>query len=619
MREIYIYSPKSQLFGLLSNNAVTPFNLNGQTWSSVTEYVFVNFETNIDDKRKKLYRNPYTVAMTLKNERDTQIFNQALIFASSVKLKQYPAVFNKLLETRKRDLYFEDHHFHSPDLIKQLVHLYNSIRYNPNVYFDPARGEILTAAVSDTIFGLHAELKKNPDLSDMTFENAIRFAAKAPSTNIPIEISDLDHLVSDLKRAYGKDIYANEINNFKQHLLDTYLNYILQTEYPNISKDQYGLAKAQQRSKETHLLTYENQLFDLYVSENTPAEIVSRLVTIPKREHIDAYVGKLNVNMPYNVDTKSDALMMDKYTILKSDPLSLDFPLSVTIDNIAFKTIFHYAYWILFKNIGDLNANINDVDSVQDVKKLYTSHNDEYVVNKLTTLNELATKAKLEKYADLTQLLIETGNDVLIWGDKTDQVLGIGNNNTGGNRAGEYLMFHRGTIATPSKAKIDGYPSSESSLIIKWYLSNLAEDYANTLKLLKQPPTGQDLIKIYGIQPIDERKFTEPSNYDKFILNSSGLNAEATALVWPFILTVILPLGNLSDGDCIKTILNFYDESEPTKDDRLVAVNKLKGIYANVNAAVERYTFISSILAGKPTENKLEWIWWRIHYWAKQR
>ncbi len=623
-KQIYIYSPKSTPFGLLSNNAITPIDVDGKAWESVTNYVYTNLLDSDEYKSKirdRLYRNPFSRALEIMTEIDERIFNKAITFGSHVKLLQYPGIMSTLMQTTAKDLEFANSSY-SPELTRMVIGVYNDVRFDKTVYFDPVRGLISKREIADVIAGLEIELRKNKDLENMTFEEAHRYAIKSDIPSITDGVTDLDHLVDDVRQRIGKELYETEMEAFKTSLLDAHLDFILKTDYPQIPFTRYNVAKYQQRQiYESEISAFKTRLFDMYVNENVSPDILSTIPYIPKRAHVLAYVGK----SPVTQRPIRPELVDSIYTIVADDPLAIEFPQPVTIDDMQFRTIIHYAYWILFKNIGGIDFNVNDVSSIHELKNIYLDRNRNYILDKITINNQRATDAKFQRYSDIRQLLVETDKNELIWGDKDDQILGIGTNNTGGNRTGQYLTFYRDMRASVSTNTM---PKDLSSLIgvfiIKWYLSNLCEDFANTLILL-QNPTPNAIIEIYDLKPTNVTNVTDlPFAFNPFIMNRSGLNREQSTLIVPFIVTELDEFLGISERECVHRITNKYDESQPSDDRRRRAEDALRRIYGSLNAtrsdetSVDEDTFVASILANKPTTDKTAAIWWRINKWAKR-
>ena len=655
MNQIYIYSPKSQLFGLLSSNAVMPFTLDGREWSSVTDYVFINFETSDVYKSRvagKLVRNPYSNAIEIVTEMDKEAFNKALLHGSRLKITQNDALRTQLVKTRGEYIVFQlsDQHEEpqESEFLRELKAMYDTFRYDNDIFFDPVRGAGSVQTLIDVLVGLELNITKF--VHDVPFEEAIKYAVRddnKPHIRVS-DVTDLDHLVSDIKRVKGHVIYRDEMNAFKHDLLDEYLNYILKTEYPHIPRDKYALAKAQQRQlelAENKTLKYEQQLFDIYDTDGKiPHDVLAALRDrTPSRDRINAYLGRrfeplssqAQIAAAINAKrhTGADYDVPNAYVVTETNPLSPDFPMPIVVNGVSYRTIYHYAYWILFQNIGGVGFDVNVVANIQDLQKSYADHNNNYIITRLTENNERATAAKLNAYPELHQLLLETGTTRLIWGDKNDQVLGIGSGNTGGNRTGDYLMWYRDDMRAKLEAvtptlmlsgvsmptplvvpPLSDYTSLSKSYIYKWYLSSLVEDYANTLKLLTQP-SKTDISRIYGKEPVDDGAI-QPDESDTFIMNKSGLNKSQMLTIWPFILNDTRRL--IGDTHYIRTVIDAFDEREPTDAERVLAEKTLSWIYDHVNEpATNKTTFVASVLSAAPATDMTSTVWYRIHRWAR--
>lgn len=604
---IFLLSPKAQPFGLLSNKANVMMTIEGTVWESVSQYVFVNMFKNENTRfemSQRVYRDPYITMETLKNKEDFIVFEQEILKGLRIRFSQYPALRARLFQTRGKELVYDD---------LKIVSLLNNIRSETTTIFDPLRGvEIPREEVLSVIAGVEKEILQNPYLDEnLLYTDLIPYAIKNPQ---PLPYGDIifvnvNNIVPVLKYRLRQKIWENEIKKFKEHLLDVYLDYLLETEYPNINKIDYKKAKNQQIMKEKNIEKYENQLYDLYLTNEIDYLVTKRLLFRPDKSLEEMTQKEKEIELL--MKSKEDDGVL-KIIIEKNDPFLPNYPEKIVVNGKNFNTVIHYAYFKLLQIIGMTNEiNINSVH-INNLQEMYDNMKHQWINKQLKLNNETATIAKFKQNNILFHLLVATGNDEIIWNDKSDPILGIGYNRDGDNLSGRFLDFLKnnpGAFGLQIRNKL--YSSVKNNIWDHWRITQLAQDYQNTLKLLKTPTT-RDLEIIYKING----KYDDlPSEQEINLLKKAGLNIDEINIIFPLISASYANLNKLTEKQVIE---NWVEENEKIKSKPNIqkAKENLKLIFNNINADVSEKTFIASILANKQTDSFEDSKWQRIKFWS---
>ena len=639
---LIVYSAKSQPFGLLSNNARIPLNIDGGTYSTVTEYVYVNlFKSAAFRERmsKNLLREPFPNAVKLREEEDDAIYQAAVEKGMSERFKQYPRLRALLYATRGTDLRFPQDVIRGKEF-DRLKLLLNRLRAEPNVVFDPLLGEVPFEEVNEVINGTVRELYRNPQMQPMPY-NELRDKFRVKQGPIRKEfirdLMNLNEIVPMLKKHLGKKIYEDETKKFKAHLLDVYLDYILENEYPLVRKEDYGLAKRQQIRKERNVDKYEDQLLELYNQGELDYSVTKRLTFLPSStdliEEGDEELADVDAEVDEIKELSRVSLHRDLTIVPPSTDVGFDspffphYPEQVSVDGKIYRTVITYAYAKLFGNLG-IDFDVNGFADLGELAKEYARIKNLYMVDKISENNEKAARTKFSNINNsLRYLLIWTRKEKLVWNDKTDQVLGADS-----NRAGifwEYLRdveFPATRIRNLKIPDMSSYgPSISATYIFRSWLAARAEDYANTLNLLKNPTT-KDLELIYRVDVTttaaaasvaSRAKITEK---DAKVMEMGGLSAKSQSIVYPLIYTEYHKrYFKEKENLAILSMIDFYDQTKPDAEIKRRANEYLRGVYDKVTAIVPKEQFVTSILSqSSPTNDKSQEQWWRINYWGKE-
>jgi predicted NAD-dependent protein-ADP-ribosyltransferase YbiA (DUF1768 family) len=629
-------NPNSYPFGLLNNKANTPFTLGGQVWASVAEYVYTNMFKD-DDLRKKMREhiiggNQYEYMLNLKRKRDDDIYQKSLLKALKLRFDQYPALRNALGKTRGKELVYN---------IPDIVILLNNIRSDINYVFDPLRGvEVPRKEVLSVIAGVEKELLQNPKLDDnLKYTDLLQFASR-PTTEIPPGdkiFLNINNIVPLLKLRLKTKIWENEVEKFKPHLLDVYLNHILETEYPQIRVDDYNEAKKQQYAKERDIDTVKNQLFNMYQVGNVPQFILDKLKFTPdksllekskKQEELDeeaeAEAEDVVLETPdsgvldeiLDLMKTNPAGRSEKIVLNESSPFLPHFPELVRVDGMEFATCVHYAYFKMVEQYGGTTFSINEVP-LNDLSFVYQEHKNTWMFETIKAMNENATIQKLTEYKSLVFLLLSTKKLGDIIYDDPDAILG----SRGENIAGKFLMHLRDDRVPAFMHPTDSMSKQMTldNIWMKTWFKHMVKDYHNTLMLLKNENAIKSLEIIYRTKPFSSNgALISPSNNDLLRLKYAGVDHEEAHIIFPFIVAEYDKLTNglLESKMFDREVERFIVLSRrPTKNDINSAKENLLKVYKRVGANVKPARFAASILANKLTEHIEYAKTWKINIW----
>lgn len=565
---ISLYNKRTFPFGLLSNKADTDFIIDGRSWKTTEQYTFVNMfqlPHYQQTMSQNLARDPFLNFLKLHDFKIEKYYDEFIREGMLAKFNNDDKLRQQLLNTRGTKLVYNN---------KTVIGFLNRKRYDNDVFFDRLRQiEIPFSEVNDVVAGVQIELKKNLDFPNLLYEQLQQFAFKNASPMIiPEEIyTNINNIVPILKNKYKKKNHDIHINKFKNHLLDVYLDYLLETEYPTIEGKDYEKAKQQQISKLPNNMIdmYENQLFSLY-----------------EKKEIDDLISRRLQFKPSKFLEEEEKTEEDNTVELDDNhPFLPQFKKTITIDGKNFNSVVDYAYYKLFVKVLNIENGINFSDASRN-----------WVIENLVKNNEIATNIKFSQSPTLSQLLILTGNVNLIWNDKTDKILG----SPGTNLSGKYLEILR-TKVKETTAQMNEYPTIASNIFMNFWLSTKCRDFFNTLKL------SENLRLIYKITPGKIRRL--PFQDEIRTMKFSGLNDEQIKIVFPLIMDLYEPYLQMSEKQVLTTIVNQeYELSKrPTKEISDQAYKFLNKIYLKIDSYVDVDEFIASILS-----NNVK----RINYWG---
>jgi len=637
---LMLSSPKPQPFGLLSSKAVIDFKVGSRvvpnprysfrhgSWKTVTQYVYVNMFKKDKDRQQMsemLATNTFNNMIHLIDQADASIYNEEVKKGLRERFRQNEVLRNRLYQTRGKQLVYDN---------KDILTLLNHLRLqNQQVVYDPkANREVPRSEVLQVISGVEEEVSRNPSLPDnLDFTDLRKYAKRYGAKELPLydEIFlNINYIVPIVKYRMRERLWNQELERFKEHLLDVFLDYILEEDYPDLDPSKYAEAKRQQIAKEPRLQVYKDQLYDLYVKGmkgDKNDHILDRLRFTPDKTLREMGRCAREIDDKLLIPEEQG----DKIYIQPDDPFLPHYVENVTIRGVRYASAVHYAYARMIANLIDIGElpgletfDINTV-TIGDLITTYNNIKRDWINHNLKANNEAAIAMKFEQYPTLAHLLLSTGGSKIVWNDRSDPVLGVGNDAKGANNTGHLLEYVRDSylqVALPNKL-ISTFGSIAGNVWTNSWMMSMAQDLKNTMVLIKNPSTS-DLEAVYSVQGVQ----ASPGSDDIQTLHRSGLTSEQIKLVFPVIVAMYIPMRDKSEGGLMQEEARSYFEENnyrgrkrDLKDDLNKATERLKRVSELVELAdgVDVNKFVMSILANKQT-NKNDARWSRIYKWAHE-
>jgi len=643
MNTITISSPNAQPFGLLSNDAVAPFSVDsklvpddkfyfkrGDGWKTVSQYVFINMfkdESTRIAMSKRLGYSPFSEMTMLRDGEDTAIYKKSLYDAMKKRFEEDRGLKAFLMrETRGKQIVHDD-----IDLVKFL----NEEReLSRGMVYDPKTGrEIPMVDVLKTVTGIKNKILKDPSSVDDSWDYSQleKFAASMPTDLPPSDdiFLNVNYIGQILKYRLRRDLVNRDVEKFKKHLLDVALDVTLEEDYPNVEFSDYREAKDQQILKERNIELIKDQLYDLYRKGKLRGDkILERLDFLP--DHNLENIGKNWADLEENLVLPKTTDNI--YVITPDSPLLPHYASPVTMNGKTYNSPVYYAYAAMIDNlesVGYMPDNFpRDVNAIplNSLVAEYNSLKKNWIYVNVKINNETATKAKFTTHSVLQHLLLATKNDKLVWaGDSSDAVLG-----GEVNLAGMYLeymrfeYFNKGDLPDPV---LSTYPSIEANVYTNFLLMIKAEDFRNTMSLLKHPDM-KSLKRIYGNPEFPEAAFTnKPGASDVESMKRAGLQDDEMRLFFPFFLVFYWDFVEAPESNIVKNTVEdhfksyvFYKKNPesygPDVDKARTVLSKISKKVV-LKSEVGEETFVASILACKRTDDVLESKLDRIYFWAR--
>jgi predicted NAD-dependent protein-ADP-ribosyltransferase YbiA (DUF1768 family) len=643
---LMLSSPKAQPFGLISSKAVIDFNVGSRAvpnpkysfkhgaWKTVTQYVYVNmFKKDKHRQRmsEMLAPNTFNNMLHLREQEDVEIYNEAILKGLRERFRR-EELSTRLYQTRGKQLVHDN---------KEILSMLNLLRLqNTRVVYDPkANREVPRSEVLRVIRGIEEQVLKNPSFPDYTDYDDLRKYAKPYGSELPLNdeiFLNINYIVPIVKYRMRERLWNQELERFKEHLLDVFLDYILEEEYPNIYPSEYEEAKRQQIAKEKRLGVYKDQLYNLYVNGmkgDMDDHVLDRLRFTPDKTLMEMGRSAREIN---------DSLLTpeaqtEKYYIQPDDPFLPQYIEDVVIDGKMYVSAVHFAYSRLITNLIDIGEmpgletfDINTV-ALRDLVLTYNNIKRDWIDHTLRANNEVAIAVKFEQ-PTLSHLLLATGDAKLIWNDRSDPVLGLGNDDRGANNTGYLLEYVRASYRNkaPQDRLIESYGSIAKNMWTNSWMMSMAQDLKNTMLLLKKPTT-KDLEVIYSVQGVPGN----PGIDDILTLHKAGLNSNQIAVVFPLIVAMYMPMRVKKEsvlineeaaayfdiilkGGWFDYRVNDYRGRRGLKYSFQKAKNRLENVSKLVQLAdgVDMKKFVMSILGNKQTRNRADARWNRIYKWS---
>ena len=307
---------------------------------------------------------------------------------------------------------------------------------------------------------------------------------------IILAIDNPDSLVYSIRKIHLRQLRQRQLTHRVETVLYMYCEYMLEKNFPDLPVEKYDTAIKEQYSKYGWgtKLELAKKVFELYekgmFSERLSSNIDSALekIKVPTENEVlqaEAYVidpsKKEDNNMlPYQKPTGNPVNIFDntEENEEKFKPFSLrDHSKLIKIGplDLIYPTVSHYIYVRLLANLSTINnirkaysyiiadpnavvglGKFRDPDSVQ---RIYL--NEKEIAYNTEKIN-LAENGLNVKFANRSQqdLLLDTKNDILIWANFNDPILGIGKKGEkGANFVGKYMMKLRSEIKEQRKTE----------------------------------------------------------------------------------------------------------------------------------------------------------------------
>lgn len=632
-------SPKAQPFGLLSSKAVVSFNVGSRAvpnpkysfrhgaWKTVTQYVYVNMFKKDKHRQlmsKHLTPNLFNNMLHLRQQEDVEVYNESVLKGLRERFRQREELRIRLYQTRGKQLVHDN---------KEILSMLNNLRLqNQQVVFDPkANREVPRSEVLQVISGVEEQVSNDPSFpDDLDFANLRKYAKRYSYRELPLNdeiFLNINYIVPIVKYRMRERLWNQELERFKDHLLDVFLDYILEKEYPNLDPSEYAEAKRQQIAKEKRLQVYKDQLYDLYLKGmkgDKDDHILERLRFTPDKALRDMGRSAREINDKL---LKPEA-QAEKIYIQPDDPFLPQYIEDVVIDGKRYVSAVHYAYARMIANlieIGELPGlekfDVNTV-ALRDLVGTYNKIKRDWIDHNLKANNEVAIGMKFEQYSTLAHLLLATRGSKIVWNDRSDPVLGVGNDDRGANNTGHLLEYVRNSYRNTALQNrlISSYGSIANNMWTNSWMTSTAQDFKNTMLLLKNPTTA-DLEAIYSVQGVPGN----PGTDDIQSLHRAGLNDDQIAVAFPVIVAMYIPMRDKTESALMTdeaaayfTENDYRGKKKELKDDLEQARTRLGRVSELIQLAdgVDRQKFVMSILGNKQTNNRADARWSRIYKWS---
>lgn len=548
-KRITVHNPVDFPLGVLSSNSVSPFYMTGREqawgfpgliegkWKSVTQFVYVNMFS--DASKRAQMRD--SLAFGFRAMQDIQSELDNLLFEQYVK----QGLFKKI--TQNKNLMFTLANIRAYNLIYDetpyIVSVLNQIRYPKDklIYRSPNKEAVFVSLseAASVLYGIEVALETGSAINDNeTYIDLIKWSKSKPPEPDMIDWIDLDNLVPLARLRLQNRKIIQDIETFKNVLLDTFLDHILETEYPYLEKPLYERAKTQQLEQETpeSIQGLKNQLYELFLEggiTNVHKQILQKTeIYQPRQFVLEPYPEKTEhtlLNETLDLNTTPELLPSHESTAL--------------IDGKPYLTVIHYAYDMLIKNMLKVYPGLNltsfDINNikVQELPMVYAEMQKEWTERTLRINNESALEAKLKQNSSILHFLFQTDPYPILWEDTQDPILGV-YDGSGQNMTGKHLMFLRETL---NRTKIKNRfiyinKNLANNNILQLWLYNTALHLRNTLLLFDSPKT-KELEYLYSVHTntVNQRL---PNTIERQILEQAGLTGAQIKAAFPMILVL---------------------------------------------------------------------------------
>jgi predicted NAD-dependent protein-ADP-ribosyltransferase YbiA (DUF1768 family) len=526
-----------------------------------------------DDSRKKISEhlpNAFEKMQELRNMEDLEIFKKELANGLSFKFAINLPLMEELKKTKDYDIEF-DESIKFPDIINSVFDeiRYDEIKYQKSsdfLYDKISKQRISKLQITKIIFGLEKYLNssiENYKLNDnLTYNEVLKYVSDNETESIskePINFEEINvnQLVKIAKIRLENKKIKEDIEKFKNDLLDEYLNYVLEKEYSYISKENYSKAKKEQilKEKKENVEMIKNQLYDIFINGNDNhfhQEIILKIKNIPKTFTTIDYKSRYSSNL-------------QKIKIEKDSEFLPEHISPFRVNGKQFKTVYHYVYSKLISNLLEISSfielekyNINDAD-VDKLDDIYNQIKNDWSDFAISKLFELAVKRKFDYHFPILFTLLETKSYEIVY-SSIDPILGTGPDGKGKNKYGGYLVYLREFTDFSKIYKNSNYrilDTVRNNAVLKVWFFSWALELRNTMLMLNKPNTA-DLKKIYKKDFIEINR--KPSIDELAIFEAAGLTKIQIDACFPIILSEFEKIKEMTLSEFSKMQVETYIE-----------------------------------------------------------
>jgi len=340
---------------------------------------------------------------------------------------------------------------------------------------------------------LKEELKRRGYIiKPMSFENFVSQIVEnklIPSTSILYIANDHpDALVNTVRKKQLRNLKYRQEKRKRDIVFDMYVNYIIEKNYQKIPHEKRAEAARQafetlDFAEKTNMI---NRIWDLFRKSKLDSllkdsiDIAISSIRIPdeseieQAETIDPIKGvqtqKRDSPLPDTPENKNTDPVIINHQFVTQYPLTpedaeqqlytifspLDDGVLFKVNDNTYPTIYHCILIRLIESIPHITNAYNNIfqdnsfASIETIYSRYKKLQEDYETAFFKHYASLGLKIKFEEET-LKNLLLVTGSANLVWGDKTNSILGKGPDNKGYNFVGKKLMEIRSDIALDSE------------------------------------------------------------------------------------------------------------------------------------------------------------------------
>ena len=627
-KRITVFNPTDFPFGVLSSNSVQTFYMTGKErewgvpqlikgkWKSVTEFVYINLFSDASKRRqmRDSLAFGFNAMKAIQAELDTLSFEQHVKRGLFKKITQNKNLLYKLANIKAYNLIYDE----TPYIVSVL----NQIRYpKDKLIYRSINKEAIFVSLGEAasvLYGIEVALETGSVINDdATYTDLIKWSKNKPPEPGMLEWIDLDNLVPLARLRLRNKKIAQDVETFKNALLDAFLDYILETEYPYLEKSLYERAKAQQLEQETpeSIQHFKNQIYEIFL-EGGITHVHKQIL-----QKTEIYQPRKFVSEPYPEKTEH-TLLNDTLDLNTIPELLPSYESMTSVDGKSYITVIHYAYDMLIKNMLKIYQGLNltefDINSIkiEELSIMYAEMQKEWTERTIRINNEAAIEAKLEQHSSILHFLFQTDPYPILWEDTQDPILGVYDGN-GQNTTGKHLMFLRETLNRKIKSKfIYINKNLENNSLLQLWLYNTSLHLRNTLLLFDSPKT-KELEYLYAVhvKSVNQRF---PTTIELQILEKAGLTNAQIKAAFPMILVLASKeFGDeyISEIQIAQYSLRKYTERQkqylrynnPEDYEEAFEVSKQylaqATDYIKLAPGVDIDIFVKSMLAGKRVES----------------